>query len=97
MMVMDWITEEKMPKYDDIREFEVWVHGYVRRVRRIGNRHPAFGPGTLVFVDCTHSVQNVLCDERDIKGWRHSAGDNPPVLEQVRLPAPSRLRLVATA
>lgn len=101
--MMDWITEEKMPKYDDIREFEVWIYGYVRRVRRVGNRHPYFHPGMLVYVDCTDSMQNVICDEAKIKGWRHSSStESSPVWQQERLPGQlrgnlgtgSRLRLV---
>lgn len=70
-MQTEWNVDERMPKYDDIRSFEVFVFGYKRRVRRIGNRSRFFAPGTLIFTDCTHPLQNVLCDEQQISAWRH--------------------------
>jgi hypothetical protein len=70
--VNEWEVNEKMPRYDDIREFEVWVYGQARRVRRAGNRSLTVSPGTLEFTDCTHAMQNVICDERAVQGWRIS-------------------------
>ena len=67
---MDWITEEKMPRFDDVHEYDVWIKGCTRSVRRIGNRGSMFQPGTLVYTDCTHPMQNILCCEEDIEGWR---------------------------
>lgn len=68
---LDWNVDEKMPRYDDLREFEVWIRGSVRRVRRIGNRSCALEPGTLAYTDCTHPMQNIICDERAVQGWRY--------------------------
>lgn len=77
---MEWEVNEAMPKYDDLREFEVWLsNGSVRTVRRIGNRSTLYSPGTLVFTDCTHPQQNVLCDEENVIGWRHSGKLAPPM------------------
>lgn len=70
---MDWNVEEKMPRYDDIREFQVWMGcGNTRKVRRAGNHSMVVSPGTLMFTDCTHPMQNIICDEQSIKGWRYS-------------------------
>lgn len=66
----EWECLERMPRYDDIHEYEVWVYGSARAVRRIGNRSAYFAPGTLVFTDCTHPAQNVLCHEPDVLAWR---------------------------
>lgn len=71
---MDWQIEDRMPRYDDIREFEVWLrNGSTRTVRRVGNRSLRFTPGMLLYTDCTHPLQNVICDESDVVGWRHRA------------------------
>lgn len=67
---MDWELEGKPPKFDDIHEYKVWIYGGVRTVRRIGNRSTYFWPGTLVYTDCVHPMQNALCNESDIKGWK---------------------------
>jgi hypothetical protein len=70
-MICDyWEVDEKMPRYDDMREYEVMIGDDVRRVRRIGNRSAYFSPGTLVFVDCTHTAQNMLVDESSVWAWR---------------------------
>ncbi len=66
----EWEVQERMPKYNDINEFEVWVDGNVRSVRRVGNWSLSITPGTLVFTDCTQPMQNVLCHEPLIQGWR---------------------------
>lgn len=71
---MDWEVDEKMPKYDDIRTFQVWVCGQVRRVKRVGNRSNFLSPGTLQYLDCTSPFQNAICDESNIQGWRLDAG-----------------------
>jgi len=67
---MDWEIDEKMPKFNDIDIFEVWIYGQVRKVKRVGNNSLFLSPGTLAFIDCTHPEQNVICDERDVRGWR---------------------------
>jgi hypothetical protein len=70
---MSWEVDERMPRFDDVREFEVWMRsGDVRRVRRIGNRSAFITPGTLVFSDCNQPLQNVLCDECNVLGWRYA-------------------------
>jgi hypothetical protein len=71
----EWEINEGMPRYDDLRMYEVWVRGEVRRVRRCGNRGP-MTPGTLMFIDCTEPWQNVYCAENDVDGWR-LASDQP--------------------
>lgn len=67
---MDWEHEGKPPKFDDINVYQVWVNGYVRLVRRVGNRSMFLSPGTLAFVDCNHPLQNVICDEKQVQAWR---------------------------
>lgn len=67
---MDWIHDAKLPRYDDIHEFEVWIYGDARKVRRAGNNSMSLTPGTLIFTDCTHPMQNVLCHEPDVMAWR---------------------------
>lgn len=66
----DWDVDNRMPKYNDINDFEVWVDGYVRRVHRVGNHSTYFTPGTLVFIDCKYPMQNAICHEPMVKGWR---------------------------
>ena len=67
---MDWVHAQ-FPRFDDRYEFEVWLASQcVRRVRRIGNHSTYFAPGTLVFTDCTHPMQNALCNEADVRAWR---------------------------
>lgn len=65
-----WEVDEKMPRYDDVRQFEVMIRGHVRTVERIGNRSQSFSPGILLFTDCSHPAQNVICDEQMITAWR---------------------------
>jgi len=67
---MDWNTEEKMPRFDDVHEYDIWINGCTRSVRRVGNRESMFSPGTLIYTDCTHPQQNILCHEDEIEGWR---------------------------
>jgi hypothetical protein len=73
MEAMDWELEGKPPKFDDLHDYQVWIYGRVRSVRRIGNRSAYLDPGTLVYTDCTHPIENVLCHEPDICGWRVKA------------------------
>jgi hypothetical protein len=70
MIRTDWEVEEKMPRFDDIHEFDVWIRNQVRRVKRIGNRSTYYTPGVLVYLDCTHPQQEAVCDEEKIQGWR---------------------------
>ena len=59
------------PKYDDINTFTVRVFNQLRKVRRIGNYDSTIlNPGTLIFIDCTHPLQNIICPENEIKAWR---------------------------
>ena len=82
---MDWQHTAKLPWVDT--EFEVWIHDYVRRVKRIGDWSTYFTPGTLVFTDCTHPEQNVLCHEPFVQAWRLI--EPPPATAPVHLPPPS--------
>lgn len=68
---MDWELEGRPRPFDDIHEFEVWVYGQVRRLKRVGNDSTYFTPGLLLlYTDCTHAPQNCVCNESDIQGWR---------------------------
>lgn len=68
---VDWEHDEKMPRFDDMHDFEVWVDGAVRTVRRIGNRSlSGLTPGTLAFTDCRNPMQNVICHEPLVQAWR---------------------------
>lgn len=70
----EWIVNAPLPRWDDMREFWVWSGKDVRSVRRVGNLDPTrLTPGTVIFTDCTHPIQNVLCDESQIQGWRIKA------------------------
>lgn len=69
--MMDWEVHEAMPKYDDIHQFLIWNGKDVRRVRRAGN-HENFWPGQLLYTDCVHPLQNVICDERSVVGWKYA-------------------------
>lgn len=79
----DWECAERMPRFDDTREYEVWIYGEARSVRRIGNRSMYFAPGTLVFTDCTHPEQNMLCDESEVRAWRRKPNVAGNRLDQV--------------
>lgn len=77
---MEWQIDLRMPRFDDVHEYEVWMrNGAVRRVRRIGNRSTHYSPGILVYTDCTSPMQNAWCDEEDVIGWRHSGRLAPPM------------------
>ena len=67
---MEWIHDARLPRYDDIHTFQVWIYDGVRTVRRVGNESMSLTPGTLVYTDCTHPMQNVICHELDVKAWR---------------------------
>jgi hypothetical protein len=73
---MDWIHAGRPPITDDIREYQVWLGDQVRRVRRIGNRSMSLTPGTLVFTDCRHPMDQAICHEPRIMAWRLAS---PPV------------------
>lgn len=67
----DWIIGSKPRRFDDANAFDLWMRdGSVRRARRVGNESLNITPGTLIFTDCQHPLQNVVCDERDVQGWR---------------------------
>ena len=66
----EWIIWSKPRPYDDLNTFEVWANGQVRRAKRAGSRSSLLTPGQLYFVDCTHLLQNVICDEARIDAWR---------------------------
>lgn len=81
---MEWEVCAKMPRFEDRYHFDVWIGDDVREVRRTGNREPFFSSGLLVYTDCSHPFQNVLCNEPDIKGWRLRE-DKPVTLETYHL------------
>lgn len=66
---MEWEVEEPLPYLG--LEFEVWLkNDSVRRVRRM--------MGHLVFTDCTHPMQNVICRPENVAGWRAANASPPP-------------------
>jgi hypothetical protein len=67
----EWLHEGRPPFCDDVNEYQVWVYGDVRRVRRVGNKS-VLTPGTLIYTDCTHPLQNVICDEKNVLAWRRT-------------------------
>lgn len=69
-MMDDWEIAEKMPRFDDVSTYEVWIGASVRKVKRSNNQSCTFFPGTLLYVDCRHPIQNVLCDESKVQAWR---------------------------
>lgn len=84
--VTEWEVDERMPRFDDMRLFEVWLRdGSLRTVRRIGNRSQHFTPGLLVFTDCIHPLQQAICDEDLILGWRY-CGKLAPVNQDMICP-----------
>ena len=71
---MDWEHEGKPPRFDDMHDYQVWIYGAVRDVRRVGPRSTTWlDPGTLAYTDCTHPIQNAICYEPDISAWRLKA------------------------
>lgn len=63
----EWEVQERVPFIGS--ELEVWVNGQVRTAKRVAWSQ-SLTPGTLVFTDCTHPAQNVLCHEPLVQGWR---------------------------
>jgi hypothetical protein len=74
---MDWEHEGKPPKFDDLHDYQVWIYGKVRSVRRVGNSSLRLNPGTLAYTDCTNPIQNAICYEPDISAWRLKAQHDP--------------------
>ena len=70
---MDWEHEGKPPRFDDMHDYQVWIYGAVRNVRRVGNCSTCLDPGTLAYTDCMHPIANVICHEPDICAWRLKA------------------------
>jgi hypothetical protein len=63
------------PRYDDMHEFLVLVNNQYRKIARVGNRgfrgmYQSLNAGTLIFTDCTHPSQQLICDEAKIQAWR---------------------------
>lgn len=60
---MDWEVQEKLPSW--VTEAIVWMkNGEVRHIRRLAWMNQPY------FTDCVHPLQNVLCDEEKVIGWR---------------------------
>lgn len=68
----EWEHSERLPRFDDLREFEVWINGNIRAVRRVGNGSDFFTPGTLIYTDCSSPYQNVICEESQVNAWRYA-------------------------
>lgn len=51
------------------QEYIVQIYGHQRKVKRVGNDSMSLSPGTLIFTDCTHPMQNVIVDESKIESW----------------------------
>lgn len=68
------IANNALPKYDYFNTFTVRVLNQLRQVRRVGNNEmTSLTPGTLIFTDCTHPMQNVICPEAEITAWYMNA------------------------
>lgn len=74
MTQSEWI-HAPLPRYGDLHTFEVWDGSAVRMVRRVGNESRSITPGTLVYTDCVHPLQNVLACDADVVAWRMIGGE----------------------
>ena len=70
-MTQEWEVSEKLPRFDDRFEFEVQIHGHVRRARLSGKESLYLSPGTWYFTDCTNPIQNMIFNRDDVTAWRH--------------------------
>jgi hypothetical protein len=76
----EWEVTERIPRnyVDGPRDFEVWMRdGSVRQVQFVGMDSTFLTPGTFAFTDCTHPLQNVICDDDRIVGWRERQRAKP--------------------
>ena len=57
--------------YDNLgnQKYKIRIYGQDRIVKRVGNDSMSLWPGTLIFQDCTHPMQNVIVDESKIESW----------------------------
>jgi hypothetical protein len=69
-MATEWEVDEKLPRFNDIADFDVQIYGQNRRARLAGNRSMFFSPGTWHFIDCTHPAQNAIFSRDDVTAWR---------------------------
>jgi hypothetical protein len=72
----EWIPGSQVD-FTDHAIFEVLTVGdHIRTCRRM----PEMDGATLWFIDCTHPLQNAICNEQYIKAWRvKSIGASAPV------------------
>lgn len=62
---MDWQIGNRVPYLG--LPFKVWLNdGSVRATKYV---RTMMGP-MLHFIDCTHPLQNVVCDPENVRGWR---------------------------
>ena len=66
----EWEVAEKMPRYDNLHDFEICIHGQVRKARLAGDDSQYLWAGTWYFTDCNHPMQNILFDRDDVTAWR---------------------------
>ena len=69
-VVADW-THEGVPPLS-AHPYDIWDGKQVRHVRYTQPEEwwLSMWPYTLIYTDCTHPMQNILCSERYIKAWR---------------------------
>ena len=61
----EWMLGNNVPR-GVAADFDVWLTD--RSVRHV--RHVDSVMGVLHFMDCTHLLQNVNCDDLRVQGWR---------------------------
>ena len=74
----EWEVAEKLPRFDDVHDFEVCIFGQVRKVRLAGNDSCYLTPGTWHFTDCNHPMQNILFSRDDVMAWRITGDRETP-------------------
>jgi hypothetical protein len=70
---MEWKTQS-IPHFSNLGSttFEVKIDGHIRKTKRVGHDSMSLNPGLLIFIDCTHPLQNVICPEQMITAWRET-------------------------
>ena len=65
----EWILGNKVPRINST-EFQVQLRDDSLRIVAL---RPLLDPWTLWFIDCTHPMQNAICDDSQIIAWREAA------------------------
>jgi hypothetical protein len=65
----EWVLGQNVPRINNI-EFQVQLKD--DSVRTV-NLRPLLDHWTLWFTDCTHPLQNAICNDSQIVAWREAA------------------------